>query len=112
MERSAFLEVVRRRLEGVVAPDLPSDLAPTFATGDGRVFERFATELDLAGGEAIRVRPDELPAELAIRAAGCVTAVVARSTDHHEAVLEGLARAGCELLVSLTAMAQREPTSA
>jgi L-lactate dehydrogenase complex protein LldG len=98
VESSAFLDVVRRRLAGVVAPDLPSDLPPTFATGGGQLFDRFAAELDRTGGEAIRVRPDELSARLATVAAGCATAVVAPAVDHREAVLEGLARAGCELL--------------
>jgi L-lactate utilization protein LutC len=98
VERSGFIEVVRRRLEGVAAPDLPSDLPPTFATGDGRLFDRFAAELDLAGGEVARVGPDELSAQVAARASGCASAVVAPALDHREAVLEGLARAGCELL--------------
>ena len=98
MDRRAFLGVVRRRLAGVAAPDLPSDLPPTFATGDGRLFDRFAAELEIAGGEAIHVRLDELSARVAVRVAGCATAVVAPVVDHREAVLEGLAHAGCRLL--------------
>jgi L-lactate dehydrogenase complex protein LldG len=99
LDRSAFLQRVRSGLRETQAVGLlPAELPPTFATGDGRLFDRFAAELEAAGGEAIRVTRDDLVEALAVRTAGCGTAVVAPNVDHLEAVIKGLARAGCEIL--------------
>ena len=95
MERDAFLARVRDRLSGVVAPPLPSELPGTFASGDGRLYERFAQELGAVGGEPLRLRESEVADAIAELATGTSRAVVARDVPARAAVEAGLARAGC-----------------
>jgi L-lactate dehydrogenase complex protein LldG len=99
VERDAFLARVRERLAGVEAAQLPADLPPTFNTGDGRLFDRFATELQKVGGEARSVRSYELADTFAEIASDCSTAAVASGVGRYLArIEEGLRRAGCELV--------------
>ena len=99
MERDAFLTRTRARLLGVEAPPLPVELPPTFATGDGRLFDRFAEELGKVGGQALAVRTFEIADRIAELAEDCTTAVVAPGVGPFLArVEEGLRRAGCEPL--------------
>jgi len=96
MEDTVFLARLRERLRGVQVPERPADLPPTPASGDGRLFDRFAEELPKVGGQAQRVHPEELAGAIAELAAGAGAAVVAPGLGtHRDAVLEGLARAGC-----------------
>ncbi len=101
MERSTFLARVRERLAGVDGPELPDSLPSTFASGDGRLFERFAEELAKVGGEARRVEPGAIAATVAQIAKESRAAVVAAGVPFREAVTAGLALAGCKV---------REPT--
>jgi len=72
------------------------------ASGDDRLFERFEEQLRALGGEARRVRRDELADVVASVAAGARSAVLGTDLgEMREAVAEGLARAGT---------AAREPT--
>jgi L-lactate dehydrogenase complex protein LldG len=97
VERDAFLARVRERLADVEAPSLPEELPPTFNTGDGRLFDRFAEELQKVGGEARSVKTYEIADAFAEIAAGCSTAVVASGVGSYlSRVEEGLRRAGCE----------------
>ena len=99
MERDAFLARVRERLASVEAPPLPDTLPRTFASGDGRGFDRFAGELEKVGGEARRVRAYELADAVAELAEGCATATVAPGVGALLArIEEGLHRAGCEMV--------------
>ncbi len=99
MERNAFLARVRERLGGREGPALPETLPPTQSSGDGRLFERFAEELERVGGEVRGVGAREIATAVAEVAAGARTAVVAKGVaDHRVAVEEGLARAGCEAI--------------
>ncbi len=108
MERSAFLDRVRGALAGSDRPLLPPTLPATFATGDGRAFERFADELAATGGTAERVAAQELVDAVVSFARGSQVAVVAGDLDgHREVVLEGLQRAGCEVLGDARADAAR-----
>jgi len=96
MQDEVFLTRLRERLRGVRVPERPTDLPLTPASGDGRLFERFAEELPKVGGQARRVRPGELAGVVAELAAGAGAAVVASGLGaHRDAVLEGLATAGC-----------------
>lgn len=103
MNASAFLGRVRERLGGdrgrsparAAPPTLPDMLAPTMVSGDGRHFERFQEQLRAIGGEARRVRRDELAEVVASVAAGARSAVLGTDLgEMHEAVAEGLVRAG------------------
>jgi len=97
VERDVFLARTRERLSDVEGPPLPVELPPTFATGDGRLFDRFAEELRKVGGQAIAVRTFEIADRIAEIAEGCATAVVAPGIGPILArVEEGLRRAGCE----------------
>ena len=98
MEREAFLANVRERLAGVEVPPLPTDLPRTFASGDGRTFERFAEELAKVGGEARLAAPDEIDDLIAEVANGLAGAVVADVGPYRDAVVAGLGRAGCAVL--------------
>jgi L-lactate dehydrogenase complex protein LldG len=99
VERDAFLARVRAALADAVAPPLPTALPRTFASGDGRLFERFAQELEAAGGEARRLPTDALAAAVAELAAEARTAVVTPDLGPFVGrVEEGLRRAGCRAL--------------
>lgn len=96
-DREAFLSTVRERLTGVEDVALPAELPRTFASGDGRLFERFAEELTKVGGEVERVHTYEIADAMAELAEGCRTAVVASGVGGLLArVEEGLRRTGCE----------------
>ncbi len=98
MERDEFLGRVRERLAGVEAPQLPAELPATFASGDGRLFDRFADELTKVGGDARRVTAPEIEGLIAELAVGASSAVVADGVGYYgEAVVAGLVRAGCEV---------------
>jgi L-lactate dehydrogenase complex protein LldG len=97
MDRNSFLERVRGELQdGPPGPALPVALPRTFASGDGRLVERFAAELEAVGGTATLVTPTQIAEAVATRAQECRTAVVDRDVPSRDQVLEGLARAGCE----------------
>lgn len=101
MERDVFLSQVRDRLASVEEAPLPSELPSTFATGDGRLFDRFADELIKVGGEARRVHAYELADVVAELAAGCRTAVVASGVGALlSRIEEGLRRSECQLVPS------------
>ncbi len=96
MDRDEFLRRARTRLSGVPVPTLPERLPPTFASGDGRGFDRFAEEIERVGGQARRVLPETLAEAVAEIAAGARTAVVATGlASFREPVVAGLAEAGC-----------------
>lgn len=98
MDRDAFLAHVRERLARVEVPPLPEALPRTFASGDGRLFDRFAEELSKVAGQAMRVAPADLEAHVADLVAGAERAVVADGVGPwRDAVVAGLARAGCEV---------------
>lgn len=69
MDRSAFLARIRDRLGGVDAPALPDTLPPTQSSGDGRLFDRFAEQLEKVGGEVRRVSAGEIAVAVAELAA-------------------------------------------
>ncbi|HWO71273.1 MAG TPA: lactate utilization protein [Actinomycetota bacterium] len=99
MEREAFLARVRAALADAVAPPLPAALPRTFASGDGRLFERFAEELAAAGGEARRLPSSALADAVAELAGDAGTAVVTPDLGPFLGrVEEGLRRAGCHAL--------------
>lgn len=99
MDRSAFLDRVRTRLAGTIAPDLPSELPRTMVSGDGRGFDRFAEELAALGGETRSVSPDELEEAVKAAAEGCTRAVVGADLGPYaDRVAGGLAAAGCAVL--------------
>lgn len=105
MERDAFLSRLRGKLAGVAVPPLPELLPPTFSSGDGRLFERFAEELGKVGGEARLVTAGDLAAAVADVARnagadgeGASTAVVAAGTPFRDLVRDGLGDAGCEVI--------------
>jgi L-lactate dehydrogenase complex protein LldG len=99
VDRETFLARIRERLAEVEPTPLPSGLPRTFASGDGRAFERFADELAAVGGEARRVHAYELADAVADLAGGCATAVVAPGVGPLLArIEEGLHRAGCEVV--------------
>ena len=101
MERDVFLARIRERLASVEDVPLPSELPSTFATGDGRLFERFADELIKVGGEARRVNAYEIADVVAELAAGCRTAVVASGVGALlSRIEEGLRRSECHLVAS------------
>lgn len=98
MERDVFLARVRERLAGVDDVPMPVELPPTFASGDGRLADRFAEELTKVGGEVRRVHTYEVADTVAELADGCRTAVVAPGVGTLLArIEEGLRRVGCEL---------------
>jgi len=98
MDADAFLARARSGLAGVAAPPLPGTRPPTPASGDGRLFDRFAEELEKAGGTARWVNRQDLSAEvyeLAIEM-GAAAAVVSDDVDEfRERIDRGLADAGC-----------------
>lgn len=99
MDRSTFLARVRERLVGVMDSALPDVLPPTFASGDGRLFDRFAEEVGKVGGEARRVTANEVEAAVGEVAAGAKAAVVAQGVGaFRQAVEAALSRAGCDAL--------------
>jgi L-lactate dehydrogenase complex protein LldG len=101
VERDVFLSQVRDRLASVEDAPLPSELPSTFATGDGRLFDRFADELIKVGGEARRVHAYELADVVAEVAAGFRTAVVASGVGALlSRIEEGLRRSQCQLVSS------------
>ena len=81
MDAEAFLARVRSGLAGVAAPELPEPRPPTPVSGDGRLFDRFAEELEKAGGSARWVNRQDLAAEIyeVAAAAGATTAFVLRA---------------------------------
>lgn len=99
MERDAFLARVRERLDGVTGPPLPEVLPSTFASGDGRLFERFAHELAQVGGEGRRLHTYEIADAIAGLSDGATTAVVSSDVGPLIArVEEGLRRASCTVV--------------
>lgn len=99
MQRSAFLARVAERLAGVESVPLPDTFPATPVSGDGRLFDRFAEELQRAGGAARRITIERLPAAILELAAAARTAVLADDIDpFRQGVLEGLAGAGCEVV--------------
>lgn len=99
MERETFLTRVGERLDGVTAPPLPDELPRTFASGDGRLFERFEHELTQMGGEVGRVRTYEIADRLAGLSDGASTAVVTSDVGALLArVEEGLRRSACRVV--------------
>lgn len=98
MHRSGFLARVREGLRSVEVPPLPAELPPTPASGDGRLFDRFADELGRLGGAAVRMPRGELAAAVAGAAGEAATAVVADDLGpYREEVRAGLGRAGCRV---------------
>jgi len=98
VERDAFLQLVAARLGGAPEEPLPAMLPSTPASGDGRLFERFAEELQKAGGVARRVDRGRLAAAVAEAATGmgARSAVVATDVEPwRDAVDDGLAGAAC-----------------
>lgn len=99
MERSAFLARILDRLAGVGSEALPEALPATFASGDGRLFERFSEELAKVGGEARRVPAGDVESAVTTLAEGERAAVVADGVGPFgEAIRAGLSRAGCRHL--------------
>ncbi len=108
MEREAFLARVRAALADAAVPPLPASFPRTFASGDGRLFERFAEELAAAGGEARRIPSYALADAVAELAAEARAAVVTPDLGPFLGrVEEGLRRAGCEVLEPTRAAAAR-----
>jgi L-lactate dehydrogenase complex protein LldG len=96
VERSQFLSLVRERLAGVEDAPLPTRFPPTPASGDGRLFQRFAEELSAAGGEAQRIPAWRLPDAVAGIAGGARTAVVSGDLGAYRGPVEaGLSGTGC-----------------
>ena len=98
MEADAFLARVRAGLAGVAAAPLPERRPPTPASGDGRLFDRFAEELEKAGGTARWVNRQDLSAEIyeIAAGAGATSAVVAEDVgEFRDRVDRALADAGC-----------------
>ncbi len=99
MERDAFLIRVRSRLEGVTPPALPEGLPPSFASGDGRLFDRFAHELAEVGGEVRRLHRYEVADAVAALSEGATSAVIASDVGALIArVEEGLRRSSCAVV--------------
>jgi L-lactate utilization protein LutC len=98
VEAEAFLARVRSGLAGVGTVPLPEVRSPTPASGDGRLFDRFAEELEKAGGTARWVNRQDLSAEvyeLAVEA-GASSAVVSEDVaEFRDRIDRGLADAGC-----------------
>jgi L-lactate dehydrogenase complex protein LldG len=96
VERDAFLAGIRERLAQVGDAPLPDALPPTFASGDGRLADRFVEQLASVGGEARRVHTYEVADAVAEISEGCRTAVVAAGVAPLLArVEEGLRRSQC-----------------
>ena len=98
MEAEAFLARVRAGLAGVAATELPEPRPRTPVSGDGRLFDRFAEELEKAGGAARWVNRQDLAAEVyeVAVAAGATAAVVSPDVEEfRDRVDRGLADAGC-----------------
>lgn len=99
MERDAFLDAVRERLGKLSPVELPTALPTTPASGDGRLFDRFAAELAAVGGEAREIRADRLAGAVASVAEGMRSAVIGDLPDGlGPAVTEGLVQGSCEIL--------------
>lgn len=99
MDRETFLTRVGERLDRVTAPPLPDELPRTFASGDGRLLERFEYELTQMGGEVGRVRTYEIADRVAGLSEGASTAVVTSDVGALLArVEEGLRRSACRVV--------------
>jgi len=98
MDADTFLTRVRTELMAVTSPALPDRLPATPASGDGRLFDRFAEELEKAGGAARWVNRQDLAAEIyeIASSVGAASAVVTADTaEFRERIDRGLADAQC-----------------
>ena len=98
MDAETFLARVRSGLADVAATPLPESRPRTPASGDGRLFDRFAEELEKAGGTARWVNRQDLAAEIyeIAAAAHAATAVVSEDVaEFRDRVDRGLADANC-----------------
>ena len=99
MDRDAFLGRIRARVGAVGRTDVPAALPRTMVSGDGRMAERFAAELDAVGGECRRTAASGLTEAVASVASGLTTAVVQNDLGaYREDVVTGLRDAGCRAL--------------
>ncbi|HXY71602.1 MAG TPA: LUD domain-containing protein [Actinomycetota bacterium] len=98
MDADAFLARVRSGLAGVAPAPLPDVHPQTPASGDGRLFDRFAEELEKAGGTARWVSRQDLSAEVyeaAVEASASTAVVSDDVAEFRERIDRGLADAGC-----------------
>jgi L-lactate dehydrogenase complex protein LldG len=99
VDRDAFLGRIRARVGAVEPVDLPAALPRTMVSGDGRLAERFAAELDAVGGECRRAAASGLTEAVASAASGLTSAVVQNDLGaYREDVVTGLRDAGCRAL--------------